>query len=276
MINLSDSYTQRPCSWTDFKALQATKDFALQFQQGTDRYEVWGYDGPEAFTTQIWIGDVPADAVAAGYSQEQNDADKADFEANFKAKGNGQIRTGKVVTQFERTDIDLKLAKSKCTVADGAGIIYVKAPSERFAGGGYLMLDSFDPEDYVKLNIEDKDRVIAMGVALAMNPDATEPVSDDTIRVMGVLPAPFGQAFPLYPIIKSYTDDEQATEDLKGWFFWPVALGGTKEAFGEVEIDPIGFYGELPGLMYVRIDVIRPNVPTGVARCCIFWGKSES
>jgi len=39
----------------------------------------------------IWTGAVPAGVIAGGYSQAQNDADKTDFETNFKPYANRSI-----------------------------------------------------------------------------------------------------------------------------------------------------------------------------------------
>lgn len=85
MITISSSYTLRPCSWTDWKTIQAAKTLTYNVQADPDIYWVYAYNTPECFITQIWRSTVPFGVITSGYTQEQNDTDKADFEANFKS-----------------------------------------------------------------------------------------------------------------------------------------------------------------------------------------------
>ena len=43
-------------------------------------YFVWFYDDHEVYTFTMWQGTVPDGVISGGYTQQQNDADKADFE----------------------------------------------------------------------------------------------------------------------------------------------------------------------------------------------------
>ena len=84
---LSPSYTHRRYSWTTWKSVYAAKGGQLQYDDDNGIYLVWFYDGPEIHLCSMWKGDVP-EGVLPEYSQAQNDADKADFETNFKTSGN--------------------------------------------------------------------------------------------------------------------------------------------------------------------------------------------
>jgi hypothetical protein len=91
MLAITPYFTHREYRWTEWKAIQAVKGFNHQFEQLPDKYTIWGYDGPEAHVCIIYRGDVPYTVIDAGYSQAQNDADKLDFETNFKSIGNKAI-----------------------------------------------------------------------------------------------------------------------------------------------------------------------------------------
>jgi hypothetical protein len=82
---------QRPQTWTTFKALAPQKAVQVQYEESADCYCIYGYDLPEVLTCTIWRAAVPDAVVVGGYSQAQNDSDKADFEANFKPYANRPI-----------------------------------------------------------------------------------------------------------------------------------------------------------------------------------------
>jgi hypothetical protein len=69
----------------------STKSIVLQYEENSDEYLIYGYDVPEVLFCTIWTGVVPDSVINAGYSQAQNDADKSDFETNFKPYANRPI-----------------------------------------------------------------------------------------------------------------------------------------------------------------------------------------
>jgi len=79
---------QRSGTWTWFKPLIGSKTLKIQYEDDGTTYTIYGYDQPEVVTCTIWLGTVPDTVIAGGYSQSQNDSDKADFEANYKPTGN--------------------------------------------------------------------------------------------------------------------------------------------------------------------------------------------
>ena len=90
-IAIAPHFTQRPNKWTAWKGIQAAKTGLHQYDEEDTAYTVWFYDGPEAHICTIWKGIVPDGVIAGGYTQEQNDADKVDFETNFKSSANMTI-----------------------------------------------------------------------------------------------------------------------------------------------------------------------------------------
>lgn len=88
---LSDHHTKRFNYWTNFKNQLIYKNGQLQFEDDGYQYNIWFYDGPEIHVTYIWKSSVPIGIVNAGYSQVQNDADKLDFENNFKSNANNAV-----------------------------------------------------------------------------------------------------------------------------------------------------------------------------------------
>ena len=88
MLELSTGHTRRENFWTAWLALKNSKGFSFQYDESSDLYTIWGYDGPEVNICYIWKSTVPAPIIAAGYSQSQNDTDKGVFEGTYKALGN--------------------------------------------------------------------------------------------------------------------------------------------------------------------------------------------
>lgn len=86
-VSIAAQYTQRNYTWTAWKAVYAVKGSLFQYEDDGAIYSIWSYDGPEVHVCQIYKGELPY-SIVGSYSQEQNDADKADFEANYKAQGN--------------------------------------------------------------------------------------------------------------------------------------------------------------------------------------------
>src|SRR3989304_5248033 len=85
------SIPQRSGDWTWFKPLIAAKTLKTQYEEDSVIYLVYGYDIPEVCTCTIWKGTLPESVIEGGYSQAQNDADKVDFETNFKPYANRSI-----------------------------------------------------------------------------------------------------------------------------------------------------------------------------------------
>lgn len=108
-LDISDQYTQRFYTWTKWKAMYAIKGGKFQFDDNGAIYTIWLYDGPEIHICIIWKGSVPLSQIQAGYTQNQNDTDKADFEGKYKAHGNGQLQIktsdGRVLNAVGKGDI---------------------------------------------------------------------------------------------------------------------------------------------------------------------------
>lgn len=82
---------QRSGTWAWFKPFVAQKTLKVQYEEDTGVYTVYGYDHPEVLVCTIWKTTVPDAVLASGYTQAQNDADKADFETNYKPYANRSI-----------------------------------------------------------------------------------------------------------------------------------------------------------------------------------------
>lgn len=78
----------RSDSWTWLKSMVEAKNLIVQYEENNDDYVVYAYDGEEALWCRIWKGALPPSVAAHGYSQAQNDADKAEFESLYKPTGN--------------------------------------------------------------------------------------------------------------------------------------------------------------------------------------------
>lgn len=189
------------------------------------------------------------------------------------------IPTNIVTTQFELNNKDLKLARGTATVDETQkAIVSIKVPGTfgetdgRYVAGGYAITEDYQKNDYATVRVEDTDRLIAWAVAQSQNPDASEPVSDEIIKGMGIIPF-IGESLTNYPIVKSYTDDDLSPIN-QGWYFWPLAQGNGLPPVGECEIEPIGGYGFLPSGLYLVITYNR-TINTGSVNVNIWWGKLE-
>lgn len=90
-ITLAPQFTQRSYRWTTWKEVEAKKGGQHQCDDDGSTYTVWFYDGPEVHVCTIWKASVPHSVVDSGYTQEQNDEDKADFEAGYLLDANGTL-----------------------------------------------------------------------------------------------------------------------------------------------------------------------------------------
>lgn len=189
-------------------------------------------------------------------------------------------QTAEVITQYEKNDKDLKLAKGKCSInQNGTAIVSIQIPGTfgsgdgRYVAGGYAISSDFNEDDYVTVHIEDTDRILATFLAQQINAAATVPLTDEQVQQLSTIPG-VGN-FPSYPVVKSYTDDELPIEN-QGWYFWANAQGNNLPPLGECEVEPIGGYGFIPSGMYIKITYQRPQgVNTGSMRVNFYWGKKE-
>lgn len=256
--------------WSDIKSFFVSRDVGLQWIVANNQYYLFASDGPMEVTAQI-----PMDGSASD--------DQTDFETNYKNDANKPLLPiiTTVTTQYEINNKDLKLAKGvvSLTVGQTSGTLSIKVPGTfgssdgRWVAGGYAITEIYDPNDYVTVDIVDTDRCVAWAVALAMDPSATAPLADADIIAAGVLPG-IGQAFPNYPLIKTYNDSEQPADN-QGWFFWPLARGNGLSSCGECEVNPIGGYGFMPAGLYISLTYYRPCALAGSMRVNLDWGKKE-
>lgn len=90
-VAIASHFTQRIYQWTAWKAAYSAKAFAIQYDNDGTIYLIWGYDEGEVHLCTIWLGTLPDSIIAGGYSQAQNDTDKADFVANYLPYANVRI-----------------------------------------------------------------------------------------------------------------------------------------------------------------------------------------
>lgn len=238
-----------------------------------------------AIVTSLAHINIFGDDVAIFFNADLSEGDKTILDGIVDAHTGEPLliadKPQEVVTQYELNDKTLKLARAKGEVDESRQVLlYFKVPGTfgsgqgRFVVGGYGISEDYNKDDFVIVRIEDKDRIIAMMIAQSMDPEATEPVSDETVQGVGVIPG-IGEAFPAYPMIRSYTDEE-APEENRGWYFWPIAQGNNLPPVGEVEVNPIGGYGFIPSGFYIKLVYQRPEgVTTGSFRANIDWGRRE-
>jgi hypothetical protein len=204
MITIAPQFTQRAYNWTDWKVVQKIKGFVHQHEDEQQIYTIWGYDGPEAHVCMIYKGEVPQSTIdGQGYTQEQNDLDRVDFEENFKATSNQQILT-ESITRSEKNDKDKKISKAKISVEPGfVGHVFVKIPgtmnidpdtgmpiesieNDRWINGGSLICSKSEYGDFIELDIT---------------------ANDDVENLI---------------VVKSFTEVAEDNDEKNGWYINPI------------------------------------------------------
>src|SRR5271154_4692333 len=89
--------------WTQFLQSVNSKLINIQYVDDGIIYTVFSYDGPILYSCIIWEGTVPDVVVASGYSQAQNDADKADFLNNYLVYTNVSLSSTKYISMVNST-----------------------------------------------------------------------------------------------------------------------------------------------------------------------------
>jgi hypothetical protein len=106
----------------------------------------------------------------------------------------------------------------------------------RYISGGYAFTDSFTFGDKcTAIAVVDVDNVLGMGAET---------------------------------VVQTYHDD-QLPASAQGWYMWPAPQVG-----GEVEVDPIGFYGFVPSGLY--LELYFQLAPSGTATKVytdFYWGR---
>lgn len=145
--------------------------------------------------------------------------DQADFETNYQPQAQKTF-VSHAQTRFEREDIRLQMCRAEASVVSGEAEVSIKLPGEVgidpvFIGGGYAFTDAHQFGDKVKkVQLVDVDNILGFGA---------------------------------HTIVASYHDD-RVDEANQGWYLWPAPQAG-----GEVEVDPMGYYGEAVAGLYLEL-----------------------
>lgn len=256
--------------WADLKKFATDRSVSIQWVQSNNIYLLAAIDGSLEVTAQIPMINSPP-----------NTSDQYDFETNYKNTSNAPVlpTLTTVTTQFELNNKDLKLARLQITLEEStSGTASLRIPGVfgttdgRYIAGGYAISADYDLNDYVTVQVNDTDRLIALAIAQSQNPAATEPVADSIVQGLGIIPM-IGEAMPNYPLVKSYTDTDVPSEN-QGWYFWPLMLNSYTAA-GECEVEPVGGYGFIPAGLYITMGYYRQTLTTGTCNINFWWGKLE-
>lgn len=92
MIAFGADVTVVSLRWTAFKKLVQDKRMVMQFADEAEAYQPFAFDAEYlVYECTIWKGAVPWAVVETGYTQEQNDADRSEFETNYKDDCNWSV-----------------------------------------------------------------------------------------------------------------------------------------------------------------------------------------
>ena len=92
-LTFNNSVLSISSTWTVFKANTYTgnKSLPMQYDDDGTVYTIYAFDADIVYNCTIWKGTVPDGVINSGYSQVTNDADKSDFETNYKASANKNV-----------------------------------------------------------------------------------------------------------------------------------------------------------------------------------------
>lgn len=94
--------------WSEFKNVAIiTKTLSIQYDDDDIFYNIFAFDSHLLYSCVIWKDTVPDGILAGGYSQAQNDADKADFETNYKISTNRSIDFIGITSTKNSTNVPL-------------------------------------------------------------------------------------------------------------------------------------------------------------------------
>lgn len=197
-------------SWSDFKSYFQERSLSPRYISGIDRIHVACEDG-------IFI---VHSVFMKGGSEE------TDFESVI-SKFN-TVNAKEVVDPLDKADKTLKLISGEGTFDEnGECVIDIQVPGnpangdKRFIAGGYAFQDAWAKGDRL--------------------------TKIEVVDVIGMIPEEARPAFPLYPVMGGYHDEEAAAEN-QGWRVYPAPSGS-----GEVEIEPIGGFAEVMSGLTLRM-----------------------
>lgn len=165
------------------------------------------------------------------------------------------IAGSEVATQNEKNDKTLRMAYA-FGQADVNGVvrIAVKMPwNGRKMAYGDAEFEVRKFGDVVsKIEVSDLERLFAWQYALAYDSEATEPLSDEVMRT---IETPYGY-LPYYPVL-DYYDDRGLELDPEYSPYNEGTVGGgctMTFQFGNTYVEPVGGYGNIPGMVYLIIE----------------------
>lgn len=219
-------------SWSDFKANVADQGFKVRYVKTGDVYRLNAFDpgGIKCMECKLQVGSAECD----------------DFETNFKNLWSVP-HTSDVTTRMEKDDKTLTTVYA-FGVTDATGRAEAKFPIP--TAGRYLAYGDAEFETrhffdrIVSICVRDDDRLIAMGVALQMNPEATEPADDATTAA--------ATGIADYPVLGDYCDKAVPTGDF-------IFSGGPPGygpgmvltfKYGTTEVSPVGGYAFVDGTFW--------------------------
>lgn len=287
MTAIAPQCTQRVHRWTGWKGIQQSKRLSYQYEENDITYTIWGYDGPEVHVCTIWTGTVPDSVIAEGYSQQQNDADKGEFEGSWKSTANLPV-------EYRMSDGSAFV--SPCMFPAGVYLYLTgSGDSAQARGGGDAFLLSSEAAGDVTAEWSFQDWVLAAGggvafkdavpgdhVSLLIYAPATPVTSTPGTGNCNLVDPGVGAAILIVPAAGNgdYTVDLAAcspvpSSDYTGFYEWnyphtgkgTVSVGVPQQSkynLFTVDIPLVRFVNKLPligsGLCDITIPAVEPKI----------------
>lgn len=154
----------RNVSWAQLKDFSVSRRAPMQYFESENGYDVIAIDGYFAVATLI--------------DKTSVNADRTDFETNFKAQANQPVVKRdmygrEISTNSPFTDASgfrfRGAAFSGSSTAAGTFDIDYRIAQERYINGGRLLVDMIGADDRMTFQVVDKDNVLGMGAGVVLD-----------------------------------------------------------------------------------------------------------
>lgn len=235
--------------WNTLKSfVNGRRSVSLQYFDEGEAYWMWATQGPIVLRY-----DMPKEEPA---SEEQ-----LDFESNYMADANKDIKTG-VFSPTEEPTLDLMLASDEKPFIGNTCMLSIPIPGtpgtiQRKLAGGYVFTDKFCWGDRVKdVHLMDKDYLFA---------GSLYPATPTEAGIEGVEGLSWSQVAPNGVMLGTQTDMD-LPEHNRGWRLW--CDEGNQ---GGGDVDPLGELGRMLAGAYLEVEIVKGPASEATYGCINLW-----
>jgi hypothetical protein len=171
LIAFGSSLITITVDWASLKTQIAAIKTPYHYNDDADLYSIFIIDMNVVYTTQIHKGIIP---LSCSITQEQNDADKADFEDNYKDGANVPLSSVGISTTSTSPRNDHEMIKDGIVHKHINSALHLIDPdfidfqfpvehTKQYLWGCSSHVKDFGEDDYIVMQIVDKDNILGYG-----------------------------------------------------------------------------------------------------------------